>query len=423
LSLDANAAANPNTNVDGLRTYASGGWSGIAAYGGNKAGTGLYGVGGPATGASGYSGSGLLVYSGSSGSATQTTWASLQAYQQTQQTGKYTYNAIFGAAAAADHSSSSNGVYSFAADHGWGLWADGGGGNGAAPPVGGGVGLYGNSGAGNVGVVGFGDLYGRNTTIGSHGTAGFGNALGVGGWFAGGRAALALGSTGTAGPPTTLQHYVGDIVVDANRVIWVCVANGTPGTFQPLQPGGMNNSIFTAVSTGQYSLISDGATWTAMDATNLQLVITPAFNCQAVLTANTDLWTTQGYTNQDIGLLISGGAYPTTAGQPEAWKESGGPGAYSPNAAYLQTVVPLAAGTAYTIQIVWKANKAGGGTILAGAGPIGGKFSPTRLTAQLVATKPGGVAMPSMPAVPYQIPEGARPPAQQRPGVIPPIRK
>ena len=40
--------------------------------------------------------------------------------------------------------------------------------------------------------------------------------------------------------------------------------------------------------------------------------------------------------NQDIGISVIGGVYPTTAGQPEAWKESGGfAGTFSPNAAFV----------------------------------------------------------------------------------------
>jgi hypothetical protein len=152
---------------------------------------------------------------------------------------------------------------------------------------------------------------------------------------------------------------------------------------------GTNDTLLTAVSTQQYSLSnSDGVTWVTMDGTNLSLTITPKQNSLAILTGNSDLWTSQAGYNQDIGIMVSGGAYPTHAGQPEAWKESGGfAGTYSPNAAFVQTVVPLVAGTAYTIKLVWKANKsATGATIWAGAGPIGGKFSPTRLTVLLIPT-------------------------------------
>jgi hypothetical protein len=128
-----------------------------------------------------------------------------------------------------------------------------------------------------------------------------------------------------------------------------------------------------------------------MDATSLSLSISPTFNSQAVLLANSDLWTANATYNQDLGIAISGGAHPTVAGQPEAWKESGGfAGTFSPNAAALVTVKPLVAGTMYTIKLQWKANKnAGGATIYAGAGPIplgSTTFSPTLLAALLIAS-------------------------------------
>ena len=69
-----------------------------------------------------------------------------------------------------------------------------------------------------------------------------------------------------------------------------------------------------------------------------------------------------------------------------AWKESGGfAGTFSPNAAFVETVYPMSAGTTYTVQVVWKTNWAAiGATIAAGAGPIGSDFSPTRLTADVL---------------------------------------
>src|SRR6202011_5012355 len=154
--------------------------------------------------------------------------------------------------------------------------------------------------------------------------------------------------------------------------------------------------------TQQYSLSnSDGSTWQTIDATRLSLSPSPANECLALISGNADLWTANTGYNQDIGISVSGGAYPPVAGQPEAWKESGGfAGTFSPNAAYLQTAIPLNAGTAYTITLVWKANKpATGATIMAGAGPlwvppstgppIPPVYSPARLTAQLI---PGPVS-------------------------------
>jgi hypothetical protein len=228
------------------------------------------------------------------------------------------------------------------------------------------------------------------TALGTGGAKG-----GVGGVFSGDRAAVQLVPSSTNGPPAAGGHAVGDLVVDARGVHWLCVAGGTPGTFLAVQTGGLGKSHFNAVSTSQYTLNSDGTTWKDLDATKLSLTIKPLFNCQAILSTNSDLWTTIANYNQDIGIAISGGAYPSVAGQPEAWKESGGPGTYSPNAAFLETTKPLAAGTTYNIKLVWKSNVAmpasgpGGGPslIAAGAGPIpagSATFSPTRLAAQLI---------------------------------------
>jgi hypothetical protein len=69
------------------------------------------------------------------------------------------------------------------------------------------------------------------------------------------------------------------------------------------------------------------------------------------------------------------------AGQPEAWKESGGYGGIqSPNAAFVQAVVPVKNGVTYQAKLQWKTNRQSGATIVAGAGPIGTTFSPTTMT-------------------------------------------
>jgi Pro-kumamolisin, activation domain len=140
--------------------------------------------------------------------------------------------------------------------------------------------------------------------------------------------------------------------------------------------------VNSAVSTQQYTLTgSDGTTWTDMDASKLLLAVTPGVSSTVILSANSDLWTSAVGYNQDLGIWISGGSYGS--GQLLAWKESGGPAKNSPNAAFLHTIVNLAAGTTYTVKLQWKANTSDPGTIWAGAGPSG-PFSPTRLTAELV---------------------------------------
>jgi hypothetical protein len=129
-------------------------------------------------------------------------------------------------------------------------------------------------------------------------------------------------------------------------------------------------------SAAQYYLTgSNGVNWSDVDATNLSLSLTPSTSCIAVLSGNADLFTSRTGFNQDLGIDVNG----TLAG----WKESGGfAGVFSPNAAYLQTVVQLSAGTTYTVKLRWKTNVAApAATIYAGAGS--GPYSPTRITAEL----------------------------------------
>jgi len=215
----------------------------------------------------------------------------------------------------------------------------------------------------------------------------------------GGRApfGIAPDRSGAVGPPTAGIHLLGDFWLDANGVVWICIVGGDPGVFVPLQTGGSNLSHFAKVSHDQYTLAaSDGSTWLDMDANKLKLTITPAFNAQAIISANADLWTEINGLNQDLGIHIAGGLYG--AGIIVAWKESGGlAGTFSPNAAFLETSQPLVAGTAYTIKLRWKTNHATSGKIHSGAGPlppgsggggVAGQFSQTRLAAFLVQDVP-----------------------------------
>jgi hypothetical protein len=150
----------------------------------------------------------------------------------------------------------------------------------------------------------------------------------------------------------------------------------------------------TAVSSQQYQLAgSDGTTWKDLDPARLTLMLAPSQNSLAIITGNADLWTANAGVNQDLGIYLS----PSTATSSiVAWKESGGfAGTFSPNAAAVETVVPIAAGTTYTVKLQWKTNKpASGSTIYAGAGPwpLGtSSFSPTRLTAQVLPVSANSV--------------------------------
>jgi hypothetical protein len=152
-----------------------------------------------------------------------------------------------------------------------------------------------------------------------------------------------------------------------------------------------DGTVQTASSTQQYHLAgSDGTTWQDIDGTGaLGLTVTPVVDSTAVVSGNVDLWTaTAGY-NQDIGINLAEADPSAYPGNIVSWKESGGyAGTFSPNAAFVQGVVPLTHGVTYHFKLQWKTNKnAPGAIIYAGAGPwpaVGGAYSPTRLTLQVV---------------------------------------
>src|SRR5438128_3731240 len=143
----------------------------------------------------------------------------------------------------------------------------------------------------------------------------------------------------------------------------------------------------TAVTSQQYHLSnSDGNTWVDIDGANLTLTLTPTQDSIALITGNADLWTANAGLNQDLGVWISPSNATTYPSNIVAWKESGGyAGTFSPNAAAVRTTFPMSSGVTYTVKLRWKTNRpAPGGTIYAGAGPLGAGYSPTRLTARLV---------------------------------------
>jgi hypothetical protein len=163
------------------------------------------------------------------------------------------------------------------------------------------------------------------------------------------------------------------------------IGTGTAAESNSVTPlsGSTPAAAMTALSQSQYLLPnSDGSTWQVMDEDNLAFTITPSSSEDVLLSANADLWTFSAGYNQDIGIQVTAGSgTPVLA----AWKESGGfAGTFSPNAAFVETVYPMSAGTTYTVQIVWKTNRAAiPSTIAAGAGSSP-TFSPTRLTADVL---------------------------------------
>jgi hypothetical protein len=63
---------------------------------------------------------------------------------------------------------------------------------------------------------------------GVFGLAGLGAS---GGFFAGTDVAISLDPLPSAGPPTPLVAFTGELNVDSNGVLWICIADGSPGTW------------------------------------------------------------------------------------------------------------------------------------------------------------------------------------------------
>jgi len=58
------------------------------------------------------------------------------------------------------------------------------------------------------------------------------SASGYGASFAGGAAPLHLAPAATVGAPATKAHKQGTLFVDADTTLWLCIADGVPGTWK-----------------------------------------------------------------------------------------------------------------------------------------------------------------------------------------------
>jgi len=73
----------------------------------------------------------------------------------------------------------------------------------------------------------------------------------------------------------------------------------------------------------------------------------------ALLSGDADLFTGNAGYNQDLGVRLSAG-YPSTANQPEAWKESGGYAELQSECGPSADGPGGAGATAYTARLQWK---------------------------------------------------------------------
>jgi len=158
----------------------------------------------------------------------------------------------------------------------------------------------------------------------------------------------------------------------------------SPTRLVALQYPASGGGVAFASSAEQYIMSggSDGATWRTIDATHLTLTVPQATECQIAVGGNADLWTEAAGFNQDIGIQVTpAGGTPYVA----AWKESGGfAGTFSPNAAFVEAVIPISDASNYSITLVWKTNIAmPASDYIAVAAGGAGAYSPTTLTATL----------------------------------------
>jgi hypothetical protein len=106
---------------------------------------------------------------------------------------------------------------------------------------------FGVRGSGQTGVIGVSSTPGSSGVRGLNTGSGFGvvgegtgsnragvlgrNSSGYGGQFDGGQAQLKLTPKGTTGRPTSGAHTKGEIYMDSAGALFVCTADGTPGTW------------------------------------------------------------------------------------------------------------------------------------------------------------------------------------------------
>jgi hypothetical protein len=127
---------------------------------------------------------------------------------------------------------------------------------------------------------------------------------------------------------------------------------------------------------------NDGATWVALGTVSVS--VTSQNSSVAHCSGSASLFTSVAGDNQDIAIFIEGGTFGFSPGTMVAWEESGGPAAFSPNAAFVRgTVTGLVADTTYVFRLRWKTNKPQSGTIYAGAG-TGPAYSPTGIQVNLI---------------------------------------
>ncbi len=148
----------------------------------------------------------------------------------------------------------------------------------------------------------------------------------------------------------------------------------------PTSDGEQATVATTAKQTRAWSSTDDGTSWEELGSESFS--ITPSVNVLTYLTANATLAINTGIDPIDYGIcVISGSEACDTAGDYLVAETASRVLPPTPDAAYLQIPVFMTAGTAYTVELEWRAGDAMGSTASMTAGrSIAGPFTPEETT-------------------------------------------
>lgn len=149
-------------------------------------------------------------------------------------------------------------------------------------------------------------------------------------------------------------------------------------------PPGSGIMASTASSGDTYYLpLGAGQDWGSIDSSKLVLHVTPTFDSTAILFASAALVNASdaNSTRPDLGIAVSS---PTRGTSVVAWEESNAQGAGAVSPVSVHGVIPLKAGTAYTITLEWK--EAVPTNFFNSAIRTSPDLSPTQLMAEVIPT-------------------------------------
>jgi hypothetical protein len=137
-----------------------------------------------------------------------------------------------------------------------------------------------------------------------------------GGYFSGDHAGISLEPQTFAGPPTSNAYTQGDMFVDVNGILFLCIADGTPGTWIKVSHGGYRPLAAPARAydsrNGDGRLGANGASGTTASPRSIGILAAiPAIPTQAVAVVGNLAVT--GADGNGFATVWPSGAWPGTA--------------------------------------------------------------------------------------------------------------